>query len=81
MGSKSSRREAPNVKALLQKAGTLTAREVTTKRYTWWTPSMTACSTPFELPGDKELAKQVEKFNNPQETEVERVEDGDSRAR
>ena len=85
-GSKSSRREAPNVKALMRKAATLKSRYVETKKYQWYTPAVTPCSTPFEAPNMEQLAKIVEKFNNPPETTVEvapedKDKEGEDRAR
>ena len=70
-GSKSSRREAPAIKALMTKAATLGSKFVETKSYSWQTPTVVACSTPFELPDMSELKKNVDKFNNPPDTEVE----------
>jgi len=85
-GSKSSRREAPNVKALMRKAATLKSRFVETKKYKWFTPAVTPCSTPFEAPDMEQLAKEVQKFNNPPETTVEvapeeKGKEGEDRAR
>lgn len=85
MGSKSARREAPNANARLKKAATLKSKEITTKKYNWYAPTVSPCSTPFEMPESEVLKEQVDKFNNPPVSEVERVEDepkaGDDRAR
>jgi hypothetical protein len=83
MGSKSARREAPNVKARLQKAATLKSRLVDPprSRYKWQTPVVTQCSTPIDLPDHEELTKQVDKFNNPPITQVERAEEEGEAAR
>lgn len=75
MGSKSARRESPALRALLHNAATLKSHEVKTSKYTWYAPTVTQCSTPFDLPEAEEIKKQVEKFNNPPETQVERVEE------
>lgn len=81
MGSKSSRRESPNVKALLGKAGTLEPKHVVTKKYEWYTPAIKPCSTPFDTPDTEDLKEQVEKFNNPPVSEVEVAEEsGDKSA-
>lgn len=82
-GSKSSRRESPNIRALMTKAATLKSRFVETKKYKWYTPSVTSCSTPFEMPDMEDLKKSVDKFNNPPETTVEVApdEEGDDVAR
>lgn len=71
MGSKSSRRESPNVKALICKAGTLEPKHVVTKKYEWYTPAIKPCATPFEVPDIEDIKEQVDKFNNPPESEVE----------
>ena len=81
MGSKSSRREAGSVKAKLQGAGTLKSKKVSTKRYTWYTPLITACSTPIDLPDQEELTAEVTKFNNPPETTIEKAEKTDEEKR
>lgn len=82
-GSKSSRRDAGPLTKELPKPMTFKSRLVETKKFSWTTPAVTPCSTPFELPEGEELQKQVEKFNNPPESEVEKAEDTneDQRAR
>lgn len=82
MGSKSSRREAPNLKARLQKAATLKSKKIETQRYSWFAPVCFDCSTPFAAPSTEELTNVLHKFNNPPERVIESVEDeGDDRAR
>ena len=70
-GSKSSRREAPNIRALMTKPATFKSRFVETKKYSWQTPVVVTCSTPFEGPDLELLRKIVDKFNTPPQTEVE----------
>jgi len=62
-GSKSARREAPNMQAQLQKAATISSKLIETKKYSWQAPKITACSTPFDLPTQEEIAENIEKFN------------------
>lgn len=83
MGSKSSRREAPNVIAKLQGSGTLTSKLVETKRFKWQTPIIKGCSTPFDIPEAEDVQEQVDKFLNPKSSELEVAEDtgGEQRAR
>jgi len=83
MGSKSLRREAPNMKARLQKAATLKPKLIETKKYSWYSTIVTACSTPFDVPPNEDILAQVEKFKNPPEPEIEKAADdsGDDRAR
>jgi len=76
-GSKSARREAPTIQNKLGKPATLKAKKIETKKYTWYAPSCTACSTPFETPDIEDLKKAVEKFNNPPANTVEVVEEGE----
>jgi len=75
MGTKSSRREAPNVKARLKNAATLSSRKIETKQYTWFAPACTACTTPLEVPGKEELIAAIEQFNNPPKPTLEGVDD------
>lgn len=75
MGTKTSRREAPNLKALLQKAATLKPGKIKTKRYTYFSPSVTKCSTKFELPSQESALEEIQKFNDPTVEKVERVEE------
>jgi hypothetical protein len=85
MASKSARREAPSMKALLGKPATLRVEYIKSKKYSWHSPQCIACSTPFrELPEDEDLERVVNDFNNPSEKEIEKVseaETGGGRAR
>ena len=76
MGSKSSRRESPNVKALLKKAATLKGHMIETAKYSWYSPIVVPCTTPFEIPAIEDIMDEVQKFNNPPVTEIEKVEGG-----
>jgi len=82
MGSKSARNESPNLKALMGKGATLRSQKISNKKYTWQSPQVVPCSTPFDLPAIEELKKIAEQFMNPPVTEVETVaEEKDARAR
>ena len=70
-GSKSSRREAPAIRTLVSKAATLKAKLCENKKYKWYAPSVTPCSTPFDPPNLTKVKEVVDKFNNPPETTVE----------
>ena len=74
MGTKTSRREAPNMLALCQKAATLRAGHIQTKKYDYFSPQVVKCSTAFELPDKKDVLEQIADFNNPKAQKVERVE-------
>lgn len=80
-GTKSSRREAGNIKALLKKPATLTSQKCSNKSFTWFAPQVSACSTPFDLPQQDKLVAAVEQFNNPPEPEVETVQEEGEEAR
>lgn len=75
MGSKSSRNESPNMKALMGKGATLRSQKLSNKKYTWQSSQVVPCSTPFELPSMEEIKKVAETFNNPPVNEVETVEE------
>ena len=80
MGSKSARREAPGVKSRLLQAATLKSHTVKTKKYTWQVPTCIACSTPFDPPDQDSINEQIEKFNNPPETDIQRVSEEEKEA-
>lgn len=75
LGSKTARREAPNVQSRIGKAMTLKSKKITTKKYTWFGLIVTSCSTPFDLPEQVEMEENVIKFNNPPVQEIETVEE------
>lgn len=81
-GSKTARREAPNVKARLRKPATLSSKKIDNGSYTWFGPTSSDCSTPFGLPTTAAFSEEVEKFENPKEEgpELATEEDGNSRA-
>ena len=70
MGSKSARRESANVKALMKKAATLKSSLIETKKYSWQSPCVSPCSTPFDPPNLDALMVEVKKFNNPESVDV-----------
>lgn len=74
MGSKTGRREAPALRALLGKAATLRTKLIESKQFSWHGPVVSACSTPFDIPSQEEIAQEVEKFLNPPKDDVEPVE-------
>ena len=74
-GSKSARREAPNMKALLNGAATLRSKLIETKKFSWQGIVVVACSTPMPMPSNARFQAELEKFNNPPAPTTERVED------
>ncbi len=76
-GSKSARREAPNVKALLNQAATLRSKLIKTKKFEWQGIDVVACSTPMgKMPSKAAFEAELDKFNNPAKSSVEKAEDG-----
>lgn len=70
-GSKSARREAPAVKARMDGPATLKSRKIEKGKYTWFAPTCHDCSTPFDMPPKADYLREMEKFNNPSEQQVE----------
>lgn len=66
-GSKTARREAPNVKARMHNRATLGSHEIKGDEFTWYGPTTSDCSTPFNMPGKEAFKAAVEKFENPSE--------------
>jgi len=78
MGTITSRREAPNVKARMHKAATFKAGKIETKKYTYFSPVITPCSTPFDVPAQDEFLPIIEEFHNPKDSEVEKAAEPDT---
>lgn len=74
MSSKTMRREAPNVRALIGKGCLLRTRLIEKKPYTWFGPIATPYTSPMKLPDAINLQAELDGFNNPPEEEIEAVE-------
>ena len=74
-GGKSSRRVAPEVKGLMHKGATLGSKKIETPQYSWFTNTCQACSSPGDLPAMDEIKEEINKFENPPESDVELAED------
>lgn len=83
MSSKTSRREAPQLRALTGKAALLKAQLIKSGKFMWHGPVCTMYSQPLtHMPTMEDVADQVKKFNTPPETETEAApEAGEERAR
>jgi len=81
MGSKSSRNEAANMRTRMHKAATMASQKLSNKKFTWFSPLINSCTTPFALPTIEDIKKEAEKFNNPPLSEVEVDESTGSRER
>lgn len=78
--SKTTRREAKKLLALMGKAATLRARLIEKGRYKWHGPVITTCSTPIDPPDEKLLRAEWERFHTPPKDNVE-VDNSEERAR
>lgn len=71
MSSKTSRRAAPQLKALIGRRATLKSELIRAKKFSWFGPVITICSRELTPPPLDEVNTQLEKFNNPPEKESE----------
>lgn len=78
-GTKSARREAPNLNSHMNKAVTLRSHYIETNKFSWQGIQVVSCSTPMPMPSVAALEAELEKFNNPPVETTERAED-DGRA-
>lgn len=74
--SKTSRREAPQLRDKIGKPALLKIRLIKGKKYSWFGPVITACSASFGIPSVNEITEQVTKFNNPPVAEKEAAPEG-----
>lgn len=74
-GSKTARREAPNMKGLMGCAALCKAQLIKTTDYSWHGPVITPCSQSVELPDPESVREEAQKFNNPPESEIEKIEE------
>jgi len=81
MGTISTRRESPKMHAKINQKATLTPEFCENKRFSWYAPEVSACSTPMELPNAAKLKSEIIKFQNPPEEERERVPEAGQEAR
>lgn len=91
--SKTSRREAPNIKSFCPRGespagpakgpewATLKTQFIKGGGYSWHGPTTTKCSTPYESPSVEDMHDQATKFANPKESAVEAVAPGDKNTR
>jgi hypothetical protein len=80
MSSKTSRRAAPHLKALLGRAASLKSEKITAKKFSWFGPVIIIYSQSVQAPPLDQVNIEVEKFNNPPEKESEAAP-ADERAR
>lgn len=91
--SKTSRREAPNIKVFCPRGespagpakgpewATLKTNFIKSGTYAWHGPNVTKCSTPYNAPDNDEMIDQATKFANPKESGVEAVAPGETNTR
>lgn len=81
-GGRSTRNEARKINALMGKPATLKSRFVDNGTFTWNTPIVTQCTTPFMVPSREEINRVAEEFLHPKEIMgAEKVETSLTRAR
>lgn len=81
MGSKTSRREAPQVKKKMRQAATLKSTLIETKAYKWQAVKVTNCSTPVAPPDAEALVEAVKQFQNPVSNTAEPAGDEETSGR
>jgi hypothetical protein len=79
-GSKSARREAPNIKSFMNKAATLRSKYIETKKFSWQGIDVCSCSTPMSMPTHAGVADEIGRFNNPPTQTLERIENAGGQA-
>jgi len=80
-GNKSARKEAANMKSQMHKGATAKSAHLSNKNHDWWSILIVACSSPMGAPEQEDILAQLENFNNPPDTEIEKVTDGDESSR
>lgn len=71
LGSKSGRRESPNIKSRMGNTCTLKNAMVSNKRFTWCAIVSSGCSLPLDPPAPELAAINIEKFMNPPDVDIE----------
>jgi len=79
--SKTARRESKSIHRLIGHAATLKSELIVTKKYRWYGPKISACSTPFDTPAPEEMRAQVVKFREEANKKPEETIEEDSRER
>ena len=79
-GSPTARRAFPTVKAEMNGPATFSSKKIDNGTHVWFGPTCVECSTTFDMPEKDEYQKQMEKFNNPAESQNELVAEEDGRA-
>lgn len=72
MSSKTSRRQAPELRSLMGQGALLGVQLIETSQYSWHGPTVRRAVGEFtELPTMEEVKKQVDTFNNPEESSID----------
>lgn len=80
-GSVSARIEAKKVKGLIGETIFFGAKKITGRKFTWFTLTAIKNSAPIELPAVEVLTAAVELFTNPKDSEIESVDEPESKER
>lgn len=81
LGNPTGRQEAPNFLTFLGKLATINSHLIKTKKFSWHGPQIGRCNVEFQLPDWNGLTDQIQKFNNPPDTETEVAEETSERER
>jgi len=81
LNGKSSRKVAPTIAKDLGKWVTLGSVLCKNKEHTWFTNTCVPCSTPGEFPPEDKFQEELKKFQNPEDSSVEKSEKKDERER
>ena len=71
MASKTSRRQAPDFRALIGKGATLRVQLIQTQKYTWHGPVVSVCSIQLDVPDVSDISAQKKVFDNPEDSSIE----------
>jgi len=81
LASKTARREASNIQALLGRGATLKIQYIKKLKYSWHGPIIIPCSAVFDPPDKESIIEAHKKFVAVQDAEVEVVAETEERAR
>jgi hypothetical protein len=81
MASKTARRKAAEMRALMRRWATLGVEVIKAKGYTWQGPIVKICNTSYDVPPGEEILAAVERFANLPQTETETAPESSGRER
>ncbi len=75
MGNPTLRQEGSNVVALIGCGATFKINLIEKKKYSWHGCKVFECTTPFDLPSEDDIKKEVVSFRQPKDSDVEFADD------